>query len=181
LFADTIQHSSDPPDMRLNVFAFDFGEIKLLKKKEYRFYYCYAAQGGFFYLRHVGTAIYDDIMNNNVIIVNDDSWINGAKLFSDLRWVRYSNFTFETHHKLSRDIASLYEKKGRYFSDIAAVCNDDFEFGMQRMSQSLWEDDEQALWTVRDPEAAVEFLKIDWELLDRVIAEVDRIEASESV
>jgi len=175
-----MQHNSESPDTQIDVFAFDFGDIKLLKKTKFRFYYCYAAQGGFLYLRHVGLASYEEIMNNNAQIVNDNSWINGAKLFSDLRWVNYSGFNFDTNFQLSRDIASLYEKNGRYLSEIAAVCNDDFEFGMQRMFQSVWEDDEQELCTFRDLDAAVEFLGIDRELLDRVIAEVDKIEASAS-
>jgi len=175
-----MQHNSESPDTRIDVFAFDFGDIKLMKKAQSRFYYCYAAQGGFLYLRHVGLASYEEIMNNNVQIASDDSWINGAKLFSDLRWVKYSGFSFDTHFKLSRDIASLFDKNGRYLSEIAAVCNDDLEFGMQRMFQSVWEDDEQALSTVRDLDAAVEFLKIDRELLDRVVVEVDKIEASAS-
>jgi hypothetical protein len=176
----TEQQNSESSDKQFDVFTFDFGDIKLLISNEFRFYYCYETVGGFLYLRHVGLARYEDIMKNNVQIVNDDSWINGAKLFSDLRWANYSGFNFDTHYQLSRDIASLYGNNGRYFGDIAAVCSGDFTFGMQRMSQSVWEDEEHVLSTVRDLEAAVESLGIDGELLDRIIAEVDRIEASES-
>ena len=164
--------------MQVEVFRFGFGDIKLMQTKLSRYYYCYAAQGGFLYLRHAGLSDYDELMNYSAKMVNDDSWKNGAKFFTDLRWVDNREFNFDTYHQLAQDIASLYEKNGRYFCQVVTLCSNDFEFGMHRMFQSAWGDDELTLNTVRDLDEAVESLGIDRELLDEIIAEVDRIESS---
>jgi hypothetical protein len=174
-----MQPNNESLDIQIDVCHFDFGDIKLLKRSHSRFYYCYVAQGGFMYLRHVGLLDHYEIMRYSAEIVGDDSWINGSKLFNDLCWLNSSAFNFDSHYKLARDIASLYERNGRYFSKVVALCSNDFEFGMFRMLYSLWKDDTPQINTVRDLEVAVEFLEIDRKLLDRVIAEVDKIDVSE--
>lgn len=173
-----MQHNSEYSDAQSKVFPFQFGDINRIKRPNYRFYYCYAPRGGFMYLRHVGSAGYEDIKNNVVQIINDDAWSSGTKLFSDLRWANYNDVSFDEHYKLSRETASLHEKDGRYLNEMAAVCSEDLEFGMQRMLQAFLDEHGQALSVFRDIESAVKLLQIDRELLDRIIAEVDKIEAS---
>lgn len=63
---------------------------------------------------------------------------------------------------------------------MTAFYRDDLEFGMHRMFHSLFKGKGQALNTVRDLDEAAKPLEIDRRLLDRVIAEIDRIDASES-
>ena len=175
-----MQHNSESSGGEIAVFAFGLGDIKLLRTALSSFCYCYVAKGGFLYLRHAGTANYDETLYYSSQLSKDDSWRDGAKLFNDLRWLNSRAFTFDIHHRLAENIAAIHKKNNRHFGEIVSLCSSDIEFGIHRMFQSTWEGDGQPLSTVRDIESAVDFLKIDRKLLDRIIAEVDKIESSQS-
>lgn len=173
------QHNSESPDTQGLAFPYDAGQINLLKGTKSRLYYCYAAQGGFMYLRQIGNADHEEIMNFTTRLIKDESWPNGAKLFMDLRWYNSSVFGFDAYFKLTLEIAALYGKHARYYAEKASLCGNDSEYGMHRMFLSILEDGKRVLGAFRDIEKAVDFLKIDRPLLERVIAEIDRIDASE--